>query len=59
MSCPGKSAKIKIKFGNLEPEVRIGADIIGLDKIAEIRDTEHDALRAFSAEAASAPRDIF
>ncbi len=49
----------EIKFCNFDPQVRIGADIIGLDKVAEIRDTEHDALRAFSAEAAGAPQDIF
>ena len=48
----------EIKFCNLDPEMRIGAEIIGLAKIAKIRDTEHDALRAFSAEAAGATQDI-
>jgi anti-anti-sigma factor len=37
-----------VKFCALDPEVRIGADIIGLDKLAEIHDTEHDALEAFA-----------
>jgi anti-sigma B factor antagonist len=37
----------QLKFCNLDPELRIGADIIGLDKLAEIHDTEHAALKAF------------
>jgi anti-sigma B factor antagonist len=37
----------QVKFCNLDPEVRIGADIIGLDKVAEIYDTEPAALKAF------------
>lgn len=46
------------KFCSLDPGVRIGAEIIGLDKVVEIRDTEHDALRAFPAQAAGATQDI-
>jgi stage II sporulation protein AA (anti-sigma F factor antagonist) len=38
-----------VKFCAFHPEVRIGADIIGLDKLAEVHDTEHDALKSFNA----------
>jgi anti-anti-sigma factor len=38
----------KISFCNLDPEVRIGADIIGLDKVASIYETEQDAIKAFA-----------
>jgi len=38
----------KVKFCNFDPEVRIGADIIGLDKIASIYGTEHEAIKAFA-----------
>ncbi len=37
----------KLKFSNLDPEVRIGADIIGLDRFAEFYETEHEAIKAF------------
>src|SRR5262245_51926642 len=37
----------EIKLCSLDPEVRIGADIIGLDRLAEIHETEHDAIKAF------------
>jgi anti-anti-sigma factor len=37
-----------IKFCNLDPEVRIGADIIGLDKVASIYGTEQEAIKAFA-----------
>jgi anti-anti-sigma factor len=39
-----------VKFCSLDPEVQIGAGIIGLDKIATIYGTEHEALEAFSGE---------
>ena len=39
----------QIRFCGLDPEVRLGADIIGLDKVTPIHDTEHEALKAFSA----------
>ena len=38
----------EVRFCGIDPEVRIGADIIGLDKVAPIDDTEHEALKAFS-----------
>jgi anti-sigma B factor antagonist len=44
-----------VKFCGLDPEVRIGADIIGLDRIAEIHPTEHEALKAFSSEGSGGP----
>ena len=37
-----------IKFCGLSEDVRIGADIIGLDKLAEIYDTEDEAIESFS-----------
>lgn len=37
-----------VKFCGFHPEVRIGADIIGLDKLAELFDTEHEALKSFA-----------
>jgi anti-anti-sigma factor len=36
-----------VKFCELDPEVRIGADIIGLDKMAQIHDSEAAALKSF------------
>ena len=38
----------KVKFSNLDPEVRIGADIIGLDQVAALYNTEHEAIKAFA-----------
>jgi anti-sigma B factor antagonist len=39
-----------VKFCEMDPDVRIGADIIGLDKIARIHDSEAAALEAFELE---------
>jgi anti-sigma B factor antagonist len=36
------------KFCNLEPAVRLGADIIGLGKVAEIHDSRTGGLEAFA-----------
>lgn len=38
-----------VRFCGLTPDVRIGADIIGLDRLAPIHDTEAEALAAFAA----------
>lgn len=38
-----------VKFCELSQELRVGADIIGLDKLASIYETEDDALAAFAA----------
>ncbi|AMV36319.1 STAS domain-containing protein [Planctomyces sp. SH-PL62] len=38
-----------VKFCGLTPDVRIGAQIIGLDRIADIRATESEALEAFAS----------
>ena len=38
-----------VKFCSFHPEVQIGADIIGLDKLAEVHDSEHEALQSFGA----------
>jgi anti-anti-sigma factor len=45
----------QIRFSDMDPAVRIGADIIGLDKVAEIHDTEHQALKAFSSDDSAGP----
>lgn len=39
-----------VRFCEMDPEVRIGAEIIGLDKIAEIHDSEASALQAFALD---------
>ncbi len=39
-----------LKFCNMDPEVRIGADIIGMDKIASLYGTEHEAIKAFAED---------
>lgn len=38
----------QIMFCNMLPEVRIGADILGLAKFAEIHDDQKSALKAFT-----------
>ena len=38
----------EVKLCAMEPGVRLGAEIVGLDKVAEIRDDEGAALRAFA-----------
>jgi anti-sigma B factor antagonist len=38
----------EVKFCGMEPGVRLGAEIVGLDKVAEIHDDEGSALRAFA-----------
>jgi anti-anti-sigma factor len=38
----------QVKLCNMEPGVRTGAQIIGLDKVVEIYDSEDAALRAFA-----------
>lgn len=38
----------QIKFCEMDPDVRIGADIIGLTKYVELHDTESSALHAFA-----------
>jgi len=45
----------EIKFCEMDPDVRIGADIIGLDKVAEIHPSEYSALKAFSSAQAAGP----
>ena len=38
----------EVKLCGMEPGVRLGAEIVGLDKVAEIHDDEGAALRAFA-----------
>ena len=40
----------EVKFCSIDPEVQIGAEIIGLDKIAKLYATEHDAIKAFKSK---------
>jgi anti-anti-sigma factor len=42
-----RDASNTVKFCGFHPEVRIGADIIGLDKLCEVHDSEQDALKSF------------
>lgn len=44
-----------VKFCGLTPDVRVGADIIGLDRIAELYEAEADALAAFAQPGGSDP----
>ena len=37
----------QLKICELEPGIRFGAEIVGLDKLVEIYNTEADALKAF------------
>lgn len=37
-----------VKFSGMSRELRVGADIIGLDKLASIYETEDDALASFA-----------
>ena len=39
----------KVKFCSMDPNVKLGADIIGLAKFVEIHDDENAALRAFGS----------
>jgi len=43
-----KEAKRQLKFCNMEPALRLGAEIVGLDKVAEIHETQEVAIKAFS-----------
>jgi anti-anti-sigma factor len=43
-----KAAGRHVKFCNVNPDLRVGADIIGLPTLVEIYDSEESALRAFS-----------
>ena len=38
----------EVKLCNLEPGVRTGAEIVGLDKVVEIHGSQDEALKAFS-----------
>jgi anti-sigma B factor antagonist len=44
----GKAAGREVRFCNMDPEVRVGADIVGLGTVVEIHDSEDSALKAFS-----------
>ena len=41
----------EVKFCGLTPDVRVGADIIGLDRLADVKETEAEALAAFAGPA--------
>jgi anti-anti-sigma factor len=38
----------QVKLCNMEPGVRTGAEIVGLDKVVEIHDSRDSALKAFA-----------
>jgi anti-anti-sigma factor len=43
-----KEQRRKIRFCNLHPDVRAGADAVGLKQVVEIHDSETSALAAFA-----------
>jgi anti-sigma B factor antagonist len=43
-----KEAKRQLKFCKMEQALRLGAEIVGLDKVAEIHETQESAIKAFS-----------
>ncbi len=44
----GRAKKQEIRFCRMEPAVELGAEIVGLDKVIEIHETQESALKAFS-----------
>jgi len=44
----GRAKQQEIKFCSMEPAVELGAEIVGLDKVIEIHETQESALKAFS-----------
>src|SRR5262245_4396634 len=42
-----KQSGHQVKFCNMDPDVRVGADILGLGRLVEIHDSENSALRSF------------
>ena len=42
-----KERQRPVKFCNMHPDVRVGAEIVGLNLVVEIHDSEESALRAF------------
>jgi anti-sigma B factor antagonist len=44
----GKAAGREVRFCNMDSELRVGADIVGLGTVVEIHDSEDSALKAFS-----------
>ncbi len=43
-----KERQRPVKFCNMHPDVRVGADIVGLPHVVEFYDSEEAALRAFA-----------
>ena len=43
-----KERQRPVKFCNMHPDVRIGAEIVGLPHVVEFYDSEESALRAFA-----------
>jgi anti-sigma B factor antagonist len=43
-----KGAGGQIKFCNMDPQIRLGAGIVGLDQLVEIYDTEAAAMASFA-----------
>jgi anti-anti-sigma regulatory factor len=44
-----KERQRPVRYCNMHPDVRIGADVIGLPLVVEIDDTEESALHAFGS----------
>jgi anti-anti-sigma factor len=43
-----RKKRIEVKFCSLDPAVELGAQIVGLDKVAQIHLTQESALKAFA-----------
>ena len=43
-----KKKGIEMRFCSMDPAVELGADIVGLDKVVEIHETQASALKAFA-----------
>ncbi len=43
-----KATGREVKFCGMVSEIRLGAGVVGLDKVVEIHDSEDSAMRAFS-----------
>ena len=48
LAADAKKKGIDLKFCSLDPAVELGAEIVGLDKVAEIHETQESALKAFA-----------
>jgi anti-anti-sigma factor len=46
----------EVRFCTMSPVIRLGAEIVGLDKLVEIHESEASAMRAFAKAASEGPK---